>query len=65
VKSNDITKLIKDVPADYWVVLNADRTKLLASAKTLAAAMKKAKPALQGERPLIFQVPDPDLACLY
>jgi hypothetical protein len=62
---SDITQVLKGVPVNHWAVLSPDRKTLLASAKTLATAMKKAESALHGATPYVVQVPDPELVCFY
>lgn len=53
-----------------WVVIDPSLTKILAEDATPEAALKKAgidlgKAERDGARPVLMQVPDPSLTCLY
>ncbi|HVV53292.1 MAG TPA: hypothetical protein VHO06_26785 [Polyangia bacterium] len=63
--------VLEGQPAGVWVVLDPDMTRILASANTPEEALRNAHlestefDRLVGERPVVLQVPDPQLLCLY
>jgi hypothetical protein len=52
-----------------WIVVDPEITRVLASASTPEEALRKAAVNLHEEeeakRPIVMQVPDPSLVCLY
>jgi len=43
----DLTTVLKDAPAGEWIALSSDRSRVVATAETLEAALKAAQ--LKGE----------------
>jgi hypothetical protein len=55
-------------PVGTWVVLDADLKNVLGAAATPEEAIRQAQVAdlsLTGERPVMLQIPDPGMLCLY
>lgn len=63
--------LLGGLPVGIWVVIDPGMTKLLGSAETPEEALRKAGVNLvaveevAGPRPIMMQVPDPNMICLY
>ena len=63
--------VLEGQPVGAWVVLDPDMTRVLASAQTPTEALLRAHlessdfDRVIGERPVVFQVPDPNMICLY
>ena len=50
-----------------WIVVNPEMTKVIAVGHTAEEALRKAgiKQGQEGKRPVLMQVPDPSMTCLY
>lgn len=63
MKAPRLDKLLAGYPAGTWVVLNPRMSKVMGSARTPDAAMRKARVApvassrAVGKRPVLFQIP--------
>jgi hypothetical protein len=63
--------LLAGQPVGTWVILDPGMSKVLGAAKTPEAAMRKARlaPGLSGgpgsKRPVMMQIPDPTIACVF
>jgi hypothetical protein len=61
--------VLADQPVGRWVVLDPKMTQILGTADTPEEALREAGVtnvrSTSKERPVIIQVPDPHLTCLY
>lgn len=52
----DLTVVLKDAPAGHWIALSQNKERIIATAKTLEAALRAARE--KGEdRPIVLKVP--------
>lgn len=52
----DLTEVLKDAPIGEWIALSRDRSKIVATGKTLGEALEAAKVAGETE-PIVMKVP--------
>ena len=52
----DLTTVLRDAPVGDWIALSHDQQRIVATAKTLNAAVETAK-SLGEEEPILFKIP--------
>jgi len=56
VEALDLTEVLKDAPIGEWIALSKDRSRIVATGKTLEEALESAKSSGENE-PIVMKVP--------